>query len=112
MPYYSLAQLCADVSYYRWDYLLALRHCFESRAVVSVIAGFGLRLHAGERGSRRIELHEFCGNGDGIDVVVQCHLSVCINRMNFVLFCPESPDCNGLRSALRNPALCEFMAAA
>ena len=33
MPYYSLAQLCADVSYYHWDYLLlALRHCLDTDA--------------------------------------------------------------------------------
>ena len=64
--YCSSPQLCDDASYCCWDcLLLALRHRSNSRVVVSVIAGFGLQLHAEERGTHHIKLHEFCiVNGD------------------------------------------------
>ena len=110
--YCSSPQLCADASCYLWDYpLLIFRHCSESRAAISAIAGFALQLHAEERGTHHIKLHE-SGGGDGdVDAIVQRHLSVRINHTNFsVLFCPIFPDCDGPRSALRNPALREFMA--
>ena len=89
-------QLCADASYYRWDYLLlALHCCSKPRVFVFVIVGFDLQFHSEERGTHHIKLHEFCGGDGDIDAIVQRHLSVRINHTKlFILFYPKFPDCD------------------